>query len=333
MAALWAQGACSADVVGLDGSEPLDGGTTEQVDAQVGVGPDGDVLGPRDVPPSPCPNGEPRCAPEAGVPPSDQDCSLEGEPCAGLAADDEVCVPGGEFRMGPPDSLCRPTPMLGICATPEHLVNVSPFYMDRLEVTNEAFLECVEAGVCEESGLPDVLRDPLKRRRPVVSVSHQDASRFCEWRGKRLPTEAEWEKAARGTQGLLYTWPGPPRCDIAALCPKDTPWSQGPPDDVGSFPEDSGAYGVLDLGGGAEEWVADVYDEFAYIRTRGPPAFCDPLIEDTFLDFYEGHVYRGCSFFCGTEPLNNLYAFRRGRSLEEPALSSLIGFRCARDAR
>lgn len=331
---------CSAGVTALDGgryrdadADPDAGGWERTAGP---VGPDGALLQDGgegvDTRPSRCPAGEVYCVPEAGVPPEGQVCPTEGQTCNEEAQDDEVCVPGGSFVMGAPEALCTRYPRVPGCSDGEHVVVVSPFFMDRLEVTNEEFADCVRAGVCEENGLPALLRDPSKARRPVVAVRHRDASTYCDWVGKRLPTEAEWEKAARGPEGLLLTYPGPPRCEVAALCRSMSGWMDGPPDDVGSYPEDKGAYGVLDLGGGAEEWVLDAYDELAYLRTRGPPPFCDPIISERYNIPEEGHVLRGGVVGLGESLSLPHYTFYR-RFNSDGSQSGGVGFRCARDGR
>src|SRR5258708_5263787 len=92
----------------------------------------------------------------------------------------------------------------------------------------------------------------------------------------------------------------------------------GPPSDVGSHPTDMGGYGSLDLGGGASEWVEDVFDEYAYVRTMGPPAFCDPIIQNRWSDGSSNiHVVRGCNYLCGTAS-TLLYAFARASSADSP---------------
>jgi formylglycine-generating enzyme required for sulfatase activity len=307
-----------------DGGDQIDGGQPES-----GI----DTGSFPDVNPA-CPEF---CFPDAGVPPDGQICSSEGQQCQGTASSNEICVPGGSYVMGTSDQPC-PSPMngTGYCQVTAHTVDVSPFFFDRLEVTNHDYSACVTASVCATPQRPDLFTSSPRSRRPVVGVSWNDAVTYCHWRGQRLPTEAEWEKAARGTQELIYSWGGAePSCTVAALCTSGGSMD-GPPEDVGSHPLDTGAYGALDLGGSVSEWVEDAYDYLAYFRTRGPPPFCDPLITD----YWDGMSYvqtgarvlRGCSYTCGPMPGNGALAISRGSgSSDEVTLD--IGFRCARDAR
>jgi formylglycine-generating enzyme required for sulfatase activity len=275
------------------------------------------------------------CYPDAGVPPDGQVCPVEGQACSGVAMSDEVCVPGGTFTMGTTDRACPSSPPGAFCDEPSHRVATGPFFMDRTEVTNARYQECVAAGVCDPpEEYTNLYTDPLRAMRPVVAITHPQASTYCAWRGRRLPTEAEWEHAARGPAGLIYSWGGGlPSCQIAALCTAEA-WNAGPPEDVGSHPADMGATGVLDLGGSVSEWIADVFDEYAYLRTSGPPPFCDPLIADRWYGQPVGFVVRGCDYLCGEGPItpDRRLTFYRGFApgdTREPT----FGFRCARSAR
>ena len=173
---------------------------------------------------------------------------------------------------------------------PQHDVTVADFWLDTTEVTVSDYLQCVDAGACTTyrqdvaksfgAGEDARFRQPLQ---PVTGVSWQQAAEYCRYRGKRLPREAEWERAARGDDDRKYPWgnsaPDPTRhgCFARAI---GTP--QGITCPVGSYPEGAGPFGHLDLAGNVWEWLADYYDPFAYRRSgaaRGEPGTCDQILE------------------------------------------------------
>jgi formylglycine-generating enzyme required for sulfatase activity len=270
------------------------------------------------------------CYPDAGVPDPNQICAADDQPCSVSHDATEICVPGGAFTMGTDQPPCPGRQSRGYCEAQSHVVNISAVLLDRVEVTNLDYALCVSTSSCSEplEGIR-FYNDPAKALFPVVGVTHTQATEYCAWRGKRLPTEAEWEKAARGTIGLVYAWAGEPSCEIAALCGGEFSDS-GPQSEVGAHPQDAGAYGVLDLGGSVAEWVADVYDEYAYLRTEGPPPFCDPLITDRWFGEEDHRVVRGCSYLCGpiSEGGSHRATYRSYESRDRA--SETVGFRCAR---
>ena len=197
-------------------------------------------------------------------------------------AADMLHVPGGTFTMGA-DGVGEADEQ------PAHAVTVPEFWLDRTEVTNQSYLECVQAGKCAP------FRDDVARRfgagpeagfrdaqQPVVGVSFQDASPYCAFRGKRLPREAEWERAARGDDARTFAWgndkPSPERA-----CYGRKPGAKGATTDaVGAHPGGAGPYGHLDLTGNVWEWTSDIYDPFAYRRpgaAQGIPGSCDEVLE------------------------------------------------------
>jgi formylglycine-generating enzyme required for sulfatase activity len=169
---------------------------------------------------------------------------------------------------------------------PQHSIHLDAFYIDTHEVTNQAYRAFVEATGHSAPTFwtgPRQLADPAQ---PVVGVSWYDAQAFCVWQGKRLPTEAEWEKAARGNDGRRYPWGM--EWDTTRLHTADAiagqaldsfeAWSRwqrtisagmdaARPATVGSYPRGASPYGILDMAGNVWEWVADWYEPGYYSRT------------------------------------------------------------------
>jgi len=162
-----------------------------------------------------------------------------------------VAVPGGLFIMGH-----------GGQDNPEHEVNVSDFWLYRAKVTNSQFAFCVLQGKCTPPS-PDKNEgygDPLKSNHPVTGVNYQQAVDYCSFVHGRLPTEAEWEKAARGPEGNIYPWgDATPVCDLAnfSRCENETT-------SVVDHPAGMSYYEALDMAGNVHEWVADWYDAKYY---------------------------------------------------------------------
>jgi len=182
-----------------------------------------------------------------------------------------VLVPAGEFVMGMKAEAaydqcqqysdhCRLDNFSD--AEPVHKVYLDAFFMDRFEVTQEEYQACVQAGPCRSSKQFEGFDRP---RQPVVGVGWEDAKSYCGWAGKRLPTEAEWEKAARGPEGREYPWgDASASCEYAVMseegqgCGRKKTW------EVGSKPAGASPYGALDMAGNVWEWVADSYDKNYY---------------------------------------------------------------------
>ncbi len=180
----------------------------------------------------------------------------------------EVFVPAGSFTMGndsgAPDQR------------PAHPVNLGSFWIDRTEVTNAMYALCVSAGVCaapqqtRSISRPSYFGTSAFDNFPVLFVSWNQAQTYCAWAGRRLPTEAEWEKAARGPDQRLYPWgnqaPDPQRLNFG-------PSGLGDTVAVGHYPSNASPYGALDMAGNAWEWVADWYDPgyYAVSPAQDPP--------------------------------------------------------------
>ena len=182
-----------------------------------------------------------------------------------------VFIPGGTFTMGRDDG--EPA------ERPAHQVRLAAYYIDRHEVTNRQYAQFVK-----ETGRPEPPRAAAPSREtpdpptsteelPVTNISARDAKAYCLWAGKTLPTEAQWERAARGEDGRIFPWGNDPPTGAAAR-----PWRSI--EAVKAQPRDVSPFGVHDLAGNAWEWTGDLYDARYYQQFRdtlardplGPPA-------------------------------------------------------------
>ncbi|MBC8506801.1 MAG: SUMF1/EgtB/PvdO family nonheme iron enzyme [Anaerolineales bacterium] len=214
-------------------------------------------------------------------------------------------VPAGWFTMGQNNERRS--------NRPQRAVYLDTYAIDRTEVTNAAFGEFVtQTGFRPDRGWDDSLvRDHGDL--PVVAVLWSEADAYCQWVGKRLPTEAEWEKAARGTDARTYPWGDTWDASKANTAEGGI----GTPQPVGSYPDGASPYGVLDMTGNAAEWVNDHF-EFDYY-TKAPDY--NPLGPEKPLD----HGLRGGSF---ADPAEFATTFFRNSS--HSALPNYrVGFRCA----
>lgn len=185
-----------------------------------------------------------------------------------------VLIPAGQFQMGSPAGAADELPV--------HTVVLDAYYIDLYEVTNANYAACVDEGVC----LPPSQSASLTRESyygnydfvdyPVIFVDWSMAQTYCEWRGGSLPTEAQWEKAARGDDMRTYPWGEGIDCTLANLwidgstCVRDTVM-------VGSYPSGISPYGLFDMAGNVWEWVLDWFDPGYYANSpaenpTGPPS-------------------------------------------------------------
>jgi len=164
--------------------------------------------------------------------------------------------PAGVFTMGcvPGDAACEPD------ESPAHAVTLGAFALDRTEVTEAAYAACVAAGACtspaatDRMGRPCPYDPPARAAYPVVCVTWAQAAACCAWAGKRLPSEAEWEKAARGPGERIY-----PRGQTADCAHANYLGCGAALAPVGSYPSGASPYGAVDLSGNVTEWVKDWY--------------------------------------------------------------------------
>ncbi len=169
-----------------------------------------------------------------------------------------VFVASGWFVMGSTED----DPQAYDDEDPQHSVMLDGFWIDRTEVTNGQYKQCEAAGACtapyptSSYSREAYYRHPRYANFPVINVTWDNAVAYCEWAGKRLPTEAEWEKAARGVDGRIYPWGDSPPDDTVA----NYGGNEGDTEEVGSYPEGASPYGVLEMAGNVWEWVADRYD-------------------------------------------------------------------------
>jgi formylglycine-generating enzyme required for sulfatase activity len=238
-------------------------------------------------------------------------------------------IPAGTLHMGAFDVNAK------VDEKPGHKVMMDSLWMDKLEVTNGMYALCIHAGACSKEHSifsqrrPDYFINPEYKDYPVVDVSWEEAMTYCTWTGRRLPSEAEWERAARGDDLRTYPWGYEPPSETYANFDNivhDT-------SRVGSYSAGASPYGILDMAGNVWEWVDDLYDGDYYLTAStinpiGPaqiPGKYNRVIrggsyQDTFLDIRVSNR--------GSLPGPNLLAStsdptRYGKS------SVKIGFRCA----
>ncbi|MEM6989040.1 MAG: SUMF1/EgtB/PvdO family nonheme iron enzyme [Myxococcota bacterium] len=295
----------STDGGGTDGgstdSGSTDGGSTDDGSTEGGSTDDGPAC---DVGTIGCPCDDGACSEGA--------CSAASTTCVAVAPDDMVLVPEGVFSMGchaATDTACDAD------ENPEHSVTLSAYEIDRLEVSVADYLLCSDEGVCDAPGGGTCTAGLGDDTLPVTCIHNADAADYCAWLSKRLPTEAEWEKAARGTDSRIYPWGDEaPDCTLANFS------GCGGVTAPGLLPAGASPYGALDMAGNVWEMVADAYDAGYY---AGSPAG-DPQGPAPTGSF----VIRGG--FSGN-PSAQLRTSNRAE-LAENTYGGSIGFRCARDA-
>jgi formylglycine-generating enzyme required for sulfatase activity len=230
-----------------------------------------------------------------------------------------VLVPAGEFTMGSNEGSDD--------EKPAHRVTLDAYYIDKYEVTVGQYGEFLEANSFDPPPSWTTMAQPSYENRPVVNVDWKDANNYCKWTGKRLPTEAEWEKAARGTDQRIYPWGNDPPTPQRANFGKTTWSNHAALVPVGHLEEGKSPYGVYDLAGNVWEWVSDWYDPDYY--TNSPAR--NPVGPETG----KYKVLRGGSWDLAPEKLR---AARRDFNIlsttdyDSPAYRNFnSGFRCAKN--
>lgn len=243
----------------------------------------------------------------------DNDCDGQIDNGCDSSFDDMVYVPGGTFLMG-----SRPNaPFTADDETPMHVVELDAFYIDRYEVRRSQYGACVLNGECSvlRGGCPLQL---TQQDKPVVCVSWDQARDYCQWVGKRLPTEAEWEKAARGPFPREVLWPwGDSEDPTRGVfdCGGNANQCSEP---VDSFASGASYYGLRHMAGNAAEWVRDYYDENFY-----PGGYV--VAPENTTPSNDGHVVRGGGYGQQIE-----FGRVANRAIDDFVDDDEIGFRCAR---
>lgn len=253
-------------IVGIIFTQKLFGGTTEKKESAPTVitagekYPSGTTVVP--VGPTPVINQEQELKPSQKI---KEEIYLPGTKGGPM-----VLIPTGEFMMGcneAVDNQCQKEKE----EKPYHRVYLDAYYIDKYEVTVAEYEKCANAGKCSApaSKIDNEAcnwGNSDRGNHPINCLGWSQASDYCEWAGKRLQTEAEWEYAARGTDGRVYPYGN--QFDCGKSCSSVSPCSKHHSTcPVGNYAEDKSPYGVMDMAGNVWEWVADWYDEEYYDRS------------------------------------------------------------------
>ncbi len=228
-----------------------------------------------------------------------------------------VLIPAGSFIMGSDDMNALPD------QKPAHEVTLKAYWIDRYTVTNAQFAQCVALGYCymprdlSSASHSDYFTNKDFADYPVIHVDRNQAHAYCTWAGKRLPTEAEWEKAARGTEGFLFPWGN----ELPETLPMQTGlFGKGDTISVDSFAEGVSPYGVYNMAGNVWEWTADQYDPYYYSKS--------PAENPVSVTGGNEYVIRGYSWaypFSRYEITLRNFAYVLNHTYD-------LGFRCVADA-
>lgn len=256
-----------------------------------------------------------------------------------LSRPDRVRIPAGEVHMGTSEHdldvfipLCVANTLNDLECSPDllqhempvHVAYVSAFAIDRTEVTQAAYRRCAEARVCAPTSSSETDPRVSGDNFPVVGVNFAEAQRYCAFVGGHLPTEAQWERAARGDTTRTFPWGSmfnPHLCNFRYGAGDEPAEPDGHSHlaAVGSYPEGASPFGVLDMAGNAYEWTADYFGEDYYTTAERT----NPTGPTTG----SARVLRGGSF---RSPAFNLLVSRRA-FVSEDTRDVELGFRCAYD--
>lgn len=270
--------------------------------------------------------------------PQDKQPEMGTEKISGADGMTQVFIPEGTFMRGGVDGDAHTNEM------PSAKVTMSSYWMDKLEVTNGMYMLCVIAGACElprygqmtlmkSATREDYLRNPEFADYPVVYVTWGQADAYCKWAGRRLPTEAEWEYAARGAfpSFNIYPW-GDQRPDGSLA---NFNYAAGDTVRVGSFPAGASIFGILDMAGNVAEWVSDLYDPWYYelgvtVNPTGPIGRTDQFTRSIrgghWGDSWKMLRVSSRSKLIGPNPNAQL-----GSDIYYGESANTVGFRCASD--
>jgi len=221
----------------------------------------------------------------------------------------QVFIPQGYFTMG----SAIDDPRADADEKPSHKIFLDSFWIDRTEITNGMYLFCIKAENCTPPARSIYYTKPEYANHPVIGISWVQAQEYCKWAERRLPTEAEWEKAARGTDSRIYPWGDTlPETELSNFGHQ---FNETVP--VGMYPKGASPYGVLDMAGNAWEWVADGYQSDFYSRAPEENPISDSPVNR--------RVLRGGNWDSNADGIrvtNRFWAF--------PGRNDIDGFRCAK---
>lgn len=261
-------------------------------------------------------------------------------------------VPEGEFFMGSDDeAVIEAIEQCSISYSdtcgdemyyyeqPRHAVFLDGFWIDQTEISNVQYKKCVSEGVCSA---PSALSSQTRKEYylvkkfddyPVINISWEQAKTYCEWAGRRLPSEAEWEKAARGVDGRLYPWGNDFKGDVLNFCDVNCPhsgvihfsdWDDGYSDTapVNEYPDGISPYGVFNMAGNVAEWVSDWlnFDYYSISPYENPQVVQSPPLTEL-----QVKIIRGGAFF---DPPVGVRTTDRIRYQPKDISMDWVGFRC-----
>ena len=272
-------------------------------------------------------------APDASAPDAS---ALDAATATAAAPEGMLLVPAGTFTMGADEGGEEDE-------RPAHKVTLAAFWLDKTEVTQKAYAECVAKKACREPDYGQLAQYGSRFRgpnKPVVTVSWSDSRAYCTFLGRRLPREAEFERAVRGDDSRPFPW------GTEAPTKERSVFGQSSPEDVGSRPAGRGPYGHDDLAGNVWEWMEDEYDPIAYRRAgaaNGAPGSCNEI-----LAVQDKLRREGKQGFTGSNPIPSecerairggaynydAFGLRSTNRVHHPGSFRLrmTGFRCAKDA-